>query len=95
LFELRNALNAAIGQDNSIKKETADKSGLLEILYEVKSAAEGYDRDYALELIAPCAGFAYDVVADALLKEIIISLEDFDCEGASKKIERLEEILKV
>lgn len=74
-------------------KETADKTTLAQVITEVKAAAEGFDRDAALEQLLPCANFTYDNETDGLINEIIYALEAFDCDGALAQIIKLEESL--
>ncbi|MCL2215555.1 MAG: ATP-binding protein [Defluviitaleaceae bacterium] len=93
LLELEKVLRGALPEDNA-EKESADKSLLLPVIAEAKAAAEGYDRDGALEVLSPHTSFAYDADIDELLKQIISALEAFDCENASNKLTELEEKLK-
>ena len=93
LLELTEHLSTALLDNSVVEKEIADKSSLVQVLAEVKTAAENYDRDSALEIVGPCANFVYDKEIDELLQEIIFALEAFDCEEAFNKINKLEENL--
>jgi len=80
LVELMESLNTAFPKNNEQQKDTADISKLLQAINEAKTAAENFDRDTALELLAPHIGFTYSEEADRLLEKIIFALEAFDCE---------------
>jgi HPt (histidine-containing phosphotransfer) domain-containing protein len=90
LIALEKELSAALPEDTTVK-ETSDISSLLPAIAEAKTAAESFDRDGALEIISPHAGFSYGEKADGLLKQIISALEAFDCENALNKMNELEE----
>jgi CheY-like chemotaxis protein len=93
LISLKDSLNGALQLETTGKKETADKSSLVQVMAEVKTAAEAFDRDSALEIIVPCSDFSYSEEIDELLKKTIFALEAFDCEEALKTIIQLEESL--
>ena len=88
LDELKNKLNAALQEDEG-EKESADKALLAPAIAAAKAAAEGYDRDTALEIISKHAAFTYGAEIDGLLGEIISVLEAFDCAAAVTLIEKV------
>jgi CheY-like chemotaxis protein len=91
LVKLKDSLDEALKHETVDTKKTGDISQLKQAVTDAKAAAESFDRDHALEIIAPCADFVYNEHTDELLKEIIFALEAFDCEGALKKMEQLKE----
>jgi CheY-like chemotaxis protein len=93
LLELTDSLNAALQPKTTgtLNKPAGRRSSLAELIAKVKAAAESFDRDQALEIMAPCADFAYGTETDKLVKEVIFALEAFDCEKALHNIARLEE----
>jgi CheY-like chemotaxis protein len=93
LSELSGNLNDALSsRETEDTKEAADVSELLSAAAEAKTAAESFDRDGALDILAPYINFTYGEETDELLKEIVFALESFDCEGALLKLNKLEEI---
>jgi len=89
LLSLSEHLNAALQIKSSDEKKLGDKDLLLRELARVKTAAQDYDRDKALELIAPLLDFTYDESTDALLRKTVFALEEFDCEGALSAINQM------
>jgi len=63
------------------------------VLAEIKVAAEEYDRDRGLELIAPFAEIESGEISDKFIKNIIFAFEAFDCEEALNNITELEVLL--
>jgi len=94
LSDLAEQLKAAFIDKNTEPFETADISSLQQALIDAKTAAENFDRDNALELLAPHMEFSYGEAADELLKEIVFAFEAFDCEKALGDIIKLEETIK-
>jgi HPt (histidine-containing phosphotransfer) domain-containing protein len=88
LVELGESLKNALPQERGSDK-AGDVAKLVRALIEAQTAAENFDRDLALELLAPLAEFTYTVETDALLEEIVSALEAFDCEGAAECIGKL------
>jgi HPt (histidine-containing phosphotransfer) domain-containing protein len=95
LVELDNSLNAALSEfsEEVAVKKAGTHCAPLRDMARAKEAAEIFDRDLALTIISPHADFTYDEKTDELLREIIDSLEAFDCESALKKLIDLEVIL--
>jgi HPt (histidine-containing phosphotransfer) domain-containing protein len=64
LVELMDNLNDAFPKKAAVAKGTQDLALLIKALSEAKAAAEDFDRDKALELIAPHADFTYGAETD-------------------------------
>ena len=90
LVKLKESLDAAMKLETADAKKTADKSSLVQVIAEAKTAAENFDRDSALSVITPCSDFSYSEEIDGLLEKIVFALEAFDCEDALKNIIELE-----
>jgi len=91
LIELHDCLAGAVKPETTTPKEAADQSSLIQAIAEAKSAAEAFDRDAALEALAPCVDYTYDDETDELLHEIMNALEAFNCEKALANLIKLEE----
>jgi HPt (histidine-containing phosphotransfer) domain-containing protein len=95
LAELTDNLNGVLSVQNIAEiKEAADVSSLISVLSDAKTAAEGFDRDEALNIIKPYMDYTYGTETDELIKDIVFALELFDCENALQKLIILEEALK-
>jgi HAMP domain-containing protein/HPt (histidine-containing phosphotransfer) domain-containing protein len=91
LAEFSKQLNNALAEDENIVKETIDADTLKIALAEAKSASEDYDATLAIEKLQPLTKFSYNSEIDELLKQVIFSLEEFDCEAALENISKIEE----
>jgi len=87
LLSLSENLSTALADKSSVTKKHGDKALLLQALADVKNAMEDYNRDKALELLAPLADFSYDESTDALLLKTVFALEEFDWDSAADTIE--------
>jgi len=94
LSDLEEHLKAALPEKNTEPFEAAETFSLQQALTGAKTASENFDRDNALELLAPHREFSYGEAADELLKETVFALEAFDCEKALEYIIKLEETIK-
>jgi len=93
LSELSDALNIALQSNDSGLKEKSDKSLLIEIIPQVKTAVENYDSILATELLSPYIGYEYEPEIDELLKKIASSLEALDYEDILVSIQIMEDLL--
>ena len=93
LVELADELNAALPGKSADLKEPADRSLLTKAVIEAKAVTENYDRDRALEIIAPHMDFTYDEQTDELLEMTVTALETFDCEKALECLVTMENLL--
>ena len=91
LIQLEVHLNAATLNDDEEDKETADVSTLAPALSTAKEAAESFERDAALEALAPHSKYTYGEPIDTPLQDIVFALEAFDCLGAVEKLASLQE----
>jgi len=66
----------------------------LRIMAGNETAAEGFDRDIALELLTPLGDFTYGKETDELLKNAILAVESFDFDEAIENILKMEEHLR-
>jgi signal transduction histidine kinase/DNA-binding response OmpR family regulator len=93
LSALQISLNAVFSNLKQAEGENVDPAALGLLLTQVKTAAENYDRDTALELLTPTANVNYGTETDTLIQAIITALDSFDCETALGHISTLEHIL--
>ena len=93
LVGLSEELNKVMQSESAETKETGDKSVLLKIISEVKTATEEYDSMLALEILSPYINLTYDTEIDELLRKILFSLEASDYESALDNITAMEELL--
>jgi len=93
LVGLSEELNKVMQSESAETKETGDKSVLLKIISEVKTATEEYDSMLALEILSPHINFSYDTEIDEVLKKIVFSLEASDYERALDNLAIMEELL--
>jgi len=89
LTELKESLDAAFQNNDEQPKDAADSSELIKAINEAKTAAEVFNRDGALEVLAPYMHFTYGDETDGQLKEIVFALEAFDCEKALELMVKL------
>jgi CheY-like chemotaxis protein/anti-sigma regulatory factor (Ser/Thr protein kinase) len=89
LVILADRLNEAIPSSAPEGKGTADKTAFAKALSEAREAAENYDSDLAIGLIAPYTDFAYDNETEEALKKIVHALEVFNCEEAINHIDSI------
>ncbi|MCL2500992.1 MAG: ATP-binding protein [Defluviitaleaceae bacterium] len=86
-----NAIAANESKQGAVSS-TIDKKALLEILTNVKAAAEGYDAVQALAAIKPVMAHSLD--AGMLFNKAVYALEEFRCGDAAEIIKRLEGLLE-
>jgi diacylglycerol kinase family enzyme/HPt (histidine-containing phosphotransfer) domain-containing protein len=90
LIKLESYLKEAFKEKSAEEKTQGEWDVLLSDLLQARSSAESYDNASALEILTPHIELKYNETADNLLKEIVAALEEFDCEGAVNKINKLE-----
>ena len=90
LVKLSKNLNNVLLQNPDEVAKTSDKSMLMKVIPEAKTATENYDSLLALELLAPYINYSYDPEMDELLKQIVFSLETCDYESAVACLEEME-----
>jgi len=91
LASLSEELNDALQSGSSGLMDTADKTQLMKIIFDVKAATEEYDSMLALEVLSPYIDYSYDKETDELLRKIVFSLEASDYESALDNIATMED----
>jgi len=89
LMLFHNALKTALPGEEAAEQEHGDMTALSESLIKAKEAVDDFDAYAAAEIMRNAGGYSYGEETDALIKEAVALLENFDPESAGSIIDKL------
>ncbi|MCL2717917.1 MAG: Hpt domain-containing protein, partial [Lachnospiraceae bacterium] len=93
LLSFLNQLNKVVNSISAAEKEMINKDVLAAAINAAKIAAEDYDANQAIEVLQPLFDSIYFLDIGQLFEEIVYDLEEYKCEEATSKINKIEEAL--
>jgi len=89
LLEFHGKLVSALPEHEAAERPQGDKTELLEPLRKAAAAAEDFDAYGAMDIMRGVEKFTYGEEIDSLVREAVVSLENYDSEKAAALIAKL------